>query len=86
MFMASEYQKQYMQFLSEVKDIEEARNAIYNLSDEAPNLVYLSGSVVGKDTNDKINKIGTKYGLLVLTDELNVLFMESEIEQINKNK
>jgi len=34
----------------------------------------LSGQIYGKDTHDKVNAIGRKYGLLILARELNVLY------------
>ena len=78
--MTSEYQKQFMLFLTEVKAIADARDATYELSKDASNLVILSGSIIGKETNEMINEIGQRYGLLVLANKLTVLFRDSEIE------
>ena len=78
--MTSEYQKQFMLFLTEVKGIADARDATYELSKDASNLVVLSGSIIGKETNEMINVIGQRYGLLVLANKLTVLFRDSEIE------
>ena len=78
--MTLEYQKQFMLFLTEVKCIADARDATYELSKDASNLVILSGSIIGKETNEMINVIGQRYGLLVLANKLTVLFRDSEIE------
>ena len=70
--MTSKCQREFEQFLIEVGQLEEARNAKYTLSDEILNSLILSGEIVGKDTNEKINEIGRKHGLLVMADELSV--------------
>lgn len=77
--MASKYQKAFMQFLTEVKSIEDASDAVYEMSDEFANVVVLSGEIVGRETNEEINEIGQKYGLLVLARYLNVVLKRPEI-------
>jgi len=62
------------QFISEAKQIEGAEGAVFKLSDEFGNCIILSGKIFGKDTNDKINELGKKYGLLVLAQGLNISY------------
>ena len=68
------YQKEFLQFLSNVKLIEDAERAEYELSDEIVNGVVLSGEIVGNDTQQKIVDIGRKFGLQVMACELSVLY------------
>ena len=42
--------------------------------DEASNIVKISGEVLGKDTHDKVQGIGKKYGLITLADGLSVMY------------
>jgi hypothetical protein len=72
--MSLKYQKEFMQFLSEAKQMPDAGNAIFELSDEIQNAVLISGEILGKDTEQKLNKIAKKYGLLAMTNELTVLY------------
>ncbi len=62
--MSSSYQKEFMQFLSEVRLIQDAENASYEMSDEILNSVVLTGEIVGRDAHEEIVKIGEKHGLL----------------------
>lgn len=72
--MRNNLQKAIAQFISEAKLIEGAEDAVFKLSDEIDNCIILSGKIFGKDTNDKINELGKKYGLLVLDRELNIAY------------
>ncbi len=67
-----------MQFKSEVELLQDAKNATYELSDEILHSVMLSGEITGTDTHEKINRIGSKYGLLVMANELTVLYREKQ--------
>ena len=68
------YQKEFIKFCSESKLIDDARNAKYDMLDEASNIVKISGEVLGEDTLERIRDIGNKYGLLTLTDGLSVMY------------
>ena len=72
--MKNQYQKEFMQFFSSVKQFKDAENATYELSEEIPNSVILSGEIIGSDTQEKIINVGKKYGLLVMASELSVLY------------
>ena len=76
--MQNDIQKAMATFLAEVKLIDGAEGAVLELSSEAENCMILSGSIYGKDTNEKINSLGKKYGLLVLASELTVLYEKPE--------
>ena len=75
--MAKKYQKQFNQFLSEVKLLDDAQKAKYKLSDEASNIILLSGEVIGDDTKDKIVEIGRLNRFIVLADCLSVIDREA---------
>ena len=72
--MAKKYQKQFTQFLSEVKSLKDAEKAQNEVSDEAANVILLSGEVIGQDTNEKIVEIGRQHGFHVLTNGLSVMY------------
>jgi len=72
--MSSKYQKAFMQFLSEAKELSDAREAHFEISDEILNAVLVSGEIVGQNTKEKLEKISKKYGLLFMADELTVLY------------
>jgi len=59
-------EKQFKRFLSEVKSLEDAQDAIFRLSGVYSNVVTISGSILGRDTDEKIREIGKKYGFHVL--------------------
>ena len=63
-----------MKFCSDSKLLHDARNAKYDMLDEASNIVKISGEIIGEDTLDMIRDIGNKYGLLTLTDGLSVMY------------
>ena len=50
--MAKKYQKQFTQFLSEVKSLKDAEKAQYEISDEASNIILLSAF----DTDPEVAK------------------------------
>ena len=68
------YQKEFKQFLSETKLLNDAEKTVYEMSDEFSNIVMLSGEVLGEDTLDKIKNIGKKYDLLAMTNGLSVMY------------
>ena len=68
------YRKEFMKFCSDSKLLVDARNAKYDMLDEASNIVQISGEIIGEDTLDRIRDIGNKYGLLTLTDGLSVMY------------
>ena len=72
--MAKKYQKQFTQFLSEVKLLKDAEKAQCKISKEISNVISLSGKVIGQDTHDAIVEIGRLHGFHVLTDGLSVMF------------
>ena len=72
--MKNQYQKEFRQFLSSVKQFKDAENATYELSEAMPNAVVLSGEIIGNETQEKIINVGKKYGLLVMASELSVLY------------
>ncbi len=72
--MVKKYQKQFTQFLSEVKSLKDAEKAQYEISDEAANIILLSGEVLGQDTNEKIVEIGRQHGFHVITAGLSVMY------------
>jgi len=72
--MQNNVQKTMTIFFAEAKMIEGAEGAILEMSDEINNGVILSGRIYGKDTNEKINALGRKYGLLILAQELSISY------------
>ena len=68
------YQKEFMQFLSEVKHLKDAEKAKYEMTDEFSNVVLLSGEILGEDTRNSITNIGKQYGLLVMTNGLRIIY------------
>jgi len=72
--MSKQLQKSMSEFFVEAKQIPGAEDAILNASDEIRNGVILTGVVYGKGTIDKIEELGNKYRLLVLAQELTVLY------------
>jgi uncharacterized FlaG/YvyC family protein len=76
--MKSQYLKGFMKFKSEVELLEDAKNATYELSDEILNSVILSGEIIDTDTHERINEIGSKYGLLVMVNELTILYRDKQ--------
>lgn len=57
--------------LPEVKQIEDAKNAKYEMMEESSNIVLFSGEVCGRDTRDKIQAVGKKLASFFwLTDYL----------------
>ena len=72
--MKNNLKERISQFFAEVKLIQGAENAILKLSEAADNCIRLSGKIYGDDINDEINALGEKYGLLVLADELTILY------------
>lgn len=54
--------------------IEGAEGAIFELSGEVRDCITLSGEIYGEDTQERIHKLGRKYGFLILADELSILF------------
>ncbi len=67
------YRKQYQSFLSEVYSLEDTKKAIFSLSNVYPNVVIISGSILGQDAHERIIEIGKKYGLHVLAKKLMVM-------------
>ena len=72
--MSSKYQKAFMQFLSEAKELADATSAEFELSDEILNSVLVSGEIVGQDTKEKLEKISKKNGLLFIANDLTILY------------
>ncbi len=76
--MKEELQKSMVNFIAEAKMINGAENAIFKLSEEAENCLILTGEIYGKDTNHKINQLGMEHGLLILAQNLVVLYDRPE--------
>ena len=57
-----------------MKSLKDAEKAQYEISDEAANVILLSGEVIGQDTNEKIVEIGRRHGFHVLSDGLFVRY------------
>jgi hypothetical protein len=68
------YQKKFIKFCSEAELLDDAKDAKYEILDEASNIVKISGEILGEDTLDRIRDIGNKYGLIALTDGLSVMY------------
>lgn len=66
-------EKQFKRFLSEVKSLKDAQEAIFRLSGVYSNLITVSGSILGRDTDKKIREIGKKYGFHMLAKKLTVM-------------
>jgi hypothetical protein len=77
--MKKDLQKAKNKFFMEVKMIEGAIDAVFELSDEFENCVILSGKIYGDDTNDKISELGRKNGLLIMAKKLSVMKKNHEI-------
>lgn len=76
------YRKDYQKFLEDVKSIDDAQNAIYQMSDELANGVILSGEIIGTDTEKQIEEIGRKHGLLVLANDLHVVYRQPNLKLV----
>lgn len=72
--MRKALQDSMVDFIAEAKMIDGAENAVFELSDEIENCLILSGKIYGKDTNDKIDELGRKRGLLILARDLSILY------------
>jgi hypothetical protein len=72
--MKKELQNSMTKFFSEAKLMDGAENAVFELSDEIENCLILTGKIYGKDTNDTINELGKKNGLLILAHDLSILY------------
>lgn len=68
------YKDKFDQFCHEVKDIEDAKNAKYEMVEKSSNIVRFSGEILGEDTRDRIQAIGKKIGLILLADGLFVMY------------
>ena len=76
------YRKDYQKFLKDVKSIDDAQNAIYQMSDELANGIILSGKIIGTDIEKQIEEIGRKHGLLVLDNDLHVVYRQPNLKLV----
>lgn len=74
--MVDDYQQLYVKFLAEIQKIDEATDAKFERLDLGSNVVLLSGQIIGTDTREKITEIGEKHGLVVLAQQLSVLYRQ----------
>ncbi len=76
--MNAELQNTINKFILAAKMIDGAEYASFELSDEIKNCLILTGEIFGKNTHDKINGLGKKYGLLILARDLNITYDNEE--------
>lgn len=67
-------EKQFKRFLSEVKSLKDPQGATFRLSGVYSNLITVSGTILGRDTDKRIREIGEKYGFHILAKKLTVMF------------
>jgi len=74
--MVDDYQLAYVKFLAEIQKIDDAADAKFERLDLGSNVVLVSGEIIGTDTREKIIEIGEKHGLVVLAQQLSVLYRQ----------
>ena len=67
-----------MRYTAEAKMIDGAETAVFELSDGIGNCVILTGEIYGRSTLEKLHELGRKHGLLILANELSVLYERPE--------
>ena len=72
--MKDSLQRSMMQFIAEAKSIDGADMAIFELAEDIENCLLLKGEIYGRNTQDKINELGRQHGLLILANELSILY------------
>jgi len=68
------FQKEFTRFLSKVSLLKDAEKAEFGISSEITNCILISGEVLGEDTFDKIKGIAKKCGLLLMSNDLQVMY------------
>ena len=77
------YKNKFAAFVLEVHKLPEAKTAIFTLSKEILNCVIITGEIIGKNTYNNLIQMGEKHGLLLIADNLSIMFIESEIRSEN---
>lgn len=74
--MTSNLKQSIIKFITEVRTIDGAEDAIFEVSKEYEKCLNLTGEIYGKETNHKINELGRTYGLSILARYLSVLYQK----------
>lgn len=67
-------EEEFNKFLSELRDLKDAKKVICKISDEISDFVLLSGEVIGEDTYDKIREIARKHGFQTLANDISIMY------------
>ena len=75
--MGHNYQDAFKKFLKKARTTAGTSKAHFKLLDKIPNVVILSGEITGADTQETLDKLGHKFGLLVVGHDLAISYKRS---------
>ena len=72
--MPREYQKEFYQFMTKIRQDQRFLKASCQLSEKYANVVTVKGEVQGEGSYDEMIEIGKEFGLVLLADKVTTIY------------